>query len=236
MTVLLLRLAGPLQSWGTSSRFIRRTTEDAPSKSGIIGLLAAAHGRRRSDSIEDLVNIRLGVRIDQPGSLLRDFQSALKAGESNASISHRYYLSDAAFLVALEGDRALLQGMAEALRHPVFQLSLGRRSCPPAGPLLIGLRDGSLESVLRSHRWIASTGHQNKHRDRSFRVATVTDCAVGTAGSELLRDEPISFDPIRREYGWRSVLRSHVTIDHPFAPAGSLPEHDPMAALEFPCT
>jgi CRISPR system Cascade subunit CasD len=236
VTVLLLRLAGPLQSWGSSSRFVRRTTEDAPTKSGIIGLLAAAQGRRHSDPIEDLANIRLGVRIDQPGTLLRDFQSALKPGEPNPSISNRYYLTDAAFLVALEGDRALLEGMTEALRRPVFQLSLGRRSCPPVGPLVIGLRDHGLESVLRGHSWVASTVHQKKNRDRTIRLATVTDCAVGTAGSEVLRDEPISFDPVRREYGWRSVLRCHVTIDNPFAPAVSLPEHDPMAALEFPCT
>ncbi|HXC75807.1 MAG TPA: type I-E CRISPR-associated protein Cas5/CasD, partial [Candidatus Acidoferrum sp.] len=148
MTVLLLRLAGPLQSWGSSSRFIRRTTEDAPTKSGIIGLVAAAQGRRRSDSIEDLVNIRLGVRIDQPGELVRDFQSALKPGERNASISNRYYLADAAFLVAIEGDQALLEGMTQALRHPVFPLALGRRSCPPAGPLVIGLRDAEFTEAL----------------------------------------------------------------------------------------
>lgn len=236
MTVLLLRLAGPLQSWGSSSRFVRRTTEDAPTKSGIIGLVAAAQGRRRAESIEDLTRIRLGVRIDQPGALLRDFQSALKAGESNASISNRYYLTDAAFLVAIEGDRALLEGMTEALRHPVFPLSLGRRSCPPAGPLVIGLREAELESVLRAHAWVASHPHQRKTRGRTVRLATVTDCAVGMIGSEVLRDEPISFDPIRREYGWRSVMRSYVTIENPLPPPLSMPAHDPLATVESLCT
>ena len=43
--VLVLRLAGPLQSWGSSSRFTRRSTEAFPTKSGIVGLLAAAQGR-----------------------------------------------------------------------------------------------------------------------------------------------------------------------------------------------
>ena len=51
MTVLLLRLAGPLQSWGVKSRFTVRATELAPTKSGIIGMLAAAVGRRRTDPI-----------------------------------------------------------------------------------------------------------------------------------------------------------------------------------------
>lgn len=234
MTVLLLRLAGPLQSWGSSSRFIRRTTEDVPTKSGVVGLLAAAYGRRRSDPIEDLTRIRLGVRIDQPGVMLRDFQSARKAGEHNSSISNRFYLSDAAFLVALEGDAALLDGMAEALRRPVFPLALGRRSCPPTGPVTIGLLDGDLETALRTHHWTASPPHQRKTRELAVRLATVCDCPPGTVGSEVLRDEPISFNPIRREYGWRSVLRSHVVIDNP--QTRRLPDHDPFTALELPCT
>jgi CRISPR system Cascade subunit CasD len=39
MAVLLLRLAGPMQAWGTQSRFVNRDTELEPSKSGVIGLL-----------------------------------------------------------------------------------------------------------------------------------------------------------------------------------------------------
>ena len=54
MTVLLLRLAGPLQSWGSSARFVRRTTENAPTKSGVIGLLAAAQGRDRDADVSEL--------------------------------------------------------------------------------------------------------------------------------------------------------------------------------------
>lgn len=45
--VLSMRLAGPLQLWGASARFIRRTTESAPTKSAVIGLLAAAAGIER---------------------------------------------------------------------------------------------------------------------------------------------------------------------------------------------
>ena len=55
MTTLLLRLAGPMQAWGDSSRFAQRHTRREPTKSGIIGMLAAAQGRRRTDGVEDLV-------------------------------------------------------------------------------------------------------------------------------------------------------------------------------------
>ena len=44
MPTLLLRLVGPMQSWGTTSRFDQRDTGKEPSKSGIVGLLAAAMG------------------------------------------------------------------------------------------------------------------------------------------------------------------------------------------------
>ena len=74
--VLLLRLAGPLQSWGSASRFTRRGTDPQPTKSGIVGLLAAAEGRRREDPIEDLSGLRLGVRVERPGVLIGDFQTA----------------------------------------------------------------------------------------------------------------------------------------------------------------
>ena len=60
MTVVALRLAGPLQSWGSGSRFVRRTTETAPTKSGVLGLIAAAQGIRRIGSIEHLLKLVLG--------------------------------------------------------------------------------------------------------------------------------------------------------------------------------
>ena len=77
---LVLRLAGPLQSWGGQSQFNRRDTLGEPTKSGITGLLAAAQGRRRQDPIEDLLALRLGVRTDQPGSLLRDYTRSVTTG------------------------------------------------------------------------------------------------------------------------------------------------------------
>jgi len=51
-----------MQSWGVESRFVRRTTSPHPSKSGVIGLLAAAQGRRRTDPVEDLLQVSFGVR------------------------------------------------------------------------------------------------------------------------------------------------------------------------------
>ena len=130
MAVLLLRLSAPLQAWGTeNSKFEIRKTGREPSKSGIVGLLAAALGIRRNEpeKLRELNALRIGVRIDRAGKLLRDFHMA--HAEKTSYLTERYYLSDAVFLVGLEGERELLERIEFALSHPVFPLFLGRRSC-----------------------------------------------------------------------------------------------------------
>lgn len=207
MTVLLLRLAGPLQAWGDSSRFTRRDTTRFPTKSGVLGLLAAADGRRRTDDIEDLVALRFGVRVDQPGSLQRDFQTATNwsAGKS-MPLSYRYYLADAVFVAAVEGDPSLLGGLADALDDPVFPLYLGRRSCPTSGQVSLGLRDSGLEDALRVEPWRASAWYQHK-QGPEVELDLVVDAEPGDQAVETRRDVPLSFSPERREYGWRDIAR-----------------------------
>ncbi|MFF8374377.1 type I-E CRISPR-associated protein Cas5/CasD [Streptomyces lydicus] len=174
--VLLLRLAGPLQSWGSRSAFNRRETNPEPTKSGVIGLLAAAAGLAREDPLDELTPLSLGVRVDQPGTLLRDYHTVsdfrgrplLQAGVSAKGrqkatsppkythVTTRYYLQDAVFVAAVAGPRDLLCTLDQAVRAPSFPLALGRRSCPPTQPLALGLREGNLEHVLREEPWQAS--------------------------------------------------------------------------------
>lgn len=234
MPVLLLQLAGPMQSWGVRSRFSVRGTELAPSKSGIIGMLAAALGRRRTDPLEDLLTLRFGVRKDQPGTVIRDFHTAhhLETGKA-MPLSHRYYLADAVFLAGIEGDRGLVEGLDHALRNPAFPLYLGRRSCPPAQPVSLGLREVPLLDALTSEPWRASPWFQKRHG--GFKAELLVDeCAQAQApeGGEVhtYRDVPVSFDPQHREYTFRNVRRLLV-------PLGAPPrdQHDPMSELEEAC-
>src|SRR5262249_18303649 len=147
-------LAAPMQAWGSSSRFAHRTTEVAPTKSGVIGMLAAARGIRRTEPITELLGLRFGVRIDQPGQVIRDFQTARPPGNAHSLLTYRFYLSDAIFLAAVSGDdESLLRGLDEALRRPHFPLYLGRRSCPPAGPVSLGVQPGSVEQALERWGW-----------------------------------------------------------------------------------
>ena len=243
MTVLLLRLAGPMQAWGLSSRFARRTTQAHPTKSGVLGLLAAAQGRRRTDPIEDLLDLNFGVRIDQPGTLMRDFQTAHQLDSGKAMpLSYRFYLADAVFLAAVEGPQAVIDGLEECLREPVFPLYLGRRSCPPAGPLALGARPESLSRALVCEPWRAASWWQRQTNSPQVHLEVVLDAHVSTVDVEgvlrvgatsTARDLPVSFNPEKRTYAWRSLTQYYVAVNNPaFAGKANSPDlHNPMAAL-----
>ena len=132
MATLLLRLAAPLQSWGADSKFETRKTNREPTKSGVIGLLAAALGLRRDDAtgLARLNGLHFAVRADREGSLLVDFHTANREEDRKKGkapyVTYRHYLQDAVFLVGLESeDTALLQELETALKHPVYPLYLG---------------------------------------------------------------------------------------------------------------
>jgi CRISPR system Cascade subunit CasD len=171
MATLLVRLAAPLQSWATASHFDLRATERAPSKSAVVGLVAAAMGRGRDEDVADLADLTLGVRVDRAGSLLVDYHTAgggyvdargrpsgvvsANGVDRRSVVTRRVYLQDACFLVGLEGERAILEAINEALRRPRWPLALGRRSCPPMPPVHApgGPVDLPLEEALRVAPW-----------------------------------------------------------------------------------
>lgn len=226
MSVLLLRLAAPLQAWGNDSLFRARHTRLAPSKSAVVGLVAGAQGRPRDADISDLAALRFGSRTDQPGRILREYHTARVPGDKNTSLSERYYLEDAVFVVGLEGKRDQLEECARALRAPAFPLFLGRRSCPPAAPLVIGIVESSLEEALASCAWQASAWFQRASERDGYSAAleVETDRAPGTAP---VNDQPVSFSKVQRRFTTRHVKRSNRVLCEPQKLA-----HDPFTALE----
>jgi CRISPR system Cascade subunit CasD len=212
-----------MQAWGDSSRFSRRATRREPTKSGVLGLLAAARGQRRTDPIEDLAALRFGVRIDQPGQVMRDFQTARTLnGKTSMPISQRYYLADAVFVAAVEGETELISGLQDALREPSFPLCLGRRSFVPSGPLNLGVSDVPLLQALCDAPWQAAPWHRKRLGRRvSLELDVDAEAAPAAERQETVRDVPLSFDPERREYGWRDVAWPEpVSVDNPTGRAG----------------
>lgn len=210
MSVLLLRLSGPMQAWGDSSRFVMRTTRREPTKSGVVGLLAAALGRSREDSVEDIASLEFGVRADQPGHMLSDFQTERSLdGKKKMPLSTRYYLADAKFLVALKGEPEFLREIATSLDSPVWPLFLGRRSCPPDSPIKVGVFDEfeDVRVALKRHPWIASSSYQRRH------AKDVLEVSVDARDGEPCvsqSDFPLSYSGTGRRYASRPVYRFSV--------------------------
>lgn len=239
MSTLLLRLAAPLQAWGTESRFNTRQTGIVPSKSGVIGLLAAALGRKRDADLTELRELRFGVRTDQPGTLLRDFHMVhyQKKSKETADVTNRFYLSDAVFLVGLESDDGcLLNTLETALRAPAFPLFLGRRACPPTLPLVLGLRELPLDEALRNEPWQASEVYQKRwlhlHKGERPRLPLLTDADGTGYGRTVVQDDPVSFDQRNRQHSFRAV-EGKAPVVIALRESTDVPtEHDAFAELE----
>lgn len=205
-TTLLLQLAGPMQSWGFRSRFDNRDTGLEPTRSGVVGLLCAAQGRGRDADLGEFERLRMGVRVDAPGRVAFDYHTAQPVwrGSTATTVSERYYLADARFLVGLQSDDVgLLQSLEAALRAPVWPLFLGRKSFVPSLPVHLeesGLREGEVEAVLRAEAWRWLT---EKERDAfgappGLRLVLESD---GPRGGIITNDAPRDFE--RRRYGAR---------------------------------
>ena len=108
MPTLLLKIDPPIQSWGTTLKLKNHETDMYPSKSGVIGMIAAAFGRKRDEDISDLAELRFGVRIDRQGTILDDFQVSEVSGKDK-KIGHRKYISDACFTCGIQADGKKLE-------------------------------------------------------------------------------------------------------------------------------
>lgn len=213
MATLLLRLEGPMQSWGTRSRFDVRDTEMEPTKSGVLGLLCAALGVAREDwaSLQRLTELKMGVRVDSAGLLRKDYQTAQLSPhrkKSKTALTDKYYLSGASFLVGLEGhDRTLLERVHQSLRNPFYPLCLGRRAFPPSRPVFVG--DGVVDLSLLDALKRVQPPSCAEEASKSFRfVMESSDAASGS----MRQDVPIDSFAARR-FGSRFVVTEHHLLE-----------------------
>lgn len=147
MTGFLLHLSGPLQSYGTSGVFNTRDTAGHPTRSAVLGMIAAALGYERGHDLTTMRPIELTVRIDNPGRRISDFHTVGGGRPADQTpptaaggrrprgqgtiVTVRDYLADAAFTVAVtHPDPDWAHRTHHALRHPHWAPHMGRRSCP----------------------------------------------------------------------------------------------------------
>jgi CRISPR system Cascade subunit CasD len=208
MPTLLLRMRSPMMSWGDHSRFTIRDTRREPTKSAVIGLLCAALGRPRSESIADLAGLKMGIRVNQEGLVQCDYHTVMNSikssgGKGDTVISQRYYVADADYLVGLEGgDRVFLDTLDEALANPVWQLYFGRKSFVPSCPVQVSVYDLPVKDALQQYpyRQLPRTPIVQKLR-----------CILEVADSlDVRRDVPIIWE--KRLFGSRCVVSDFLEI------------------------
>jgi CRISPR system Cascade subunit CasD len=204
-----------MMSWGDHSRFTIRDTRREPTKSAVIGLLCAALGRPRWESVNDLTALKMGVRIDKPGVVQCDYHTVMGGiksggGPGGTVISQRYYVADADYLVGLEGSRSNLAELDAALQNPCWQLYFGRKSFVPSCPVRLDIVETDLEDALHQHPYTSQTRGKPPQR-LAYVLETLNS-------SDVRQDVPVDWQ--RRLFASRCVetkfhdleVSSHVSL------------------------
>ncbi|WP_262386863.1 type I-E CRISPR-associated protein Cas5/CasD [Streptomyces sp. TRM49041] len=222
---MLLRLAGPLQSWGERSAFnTERDSAAFPTRSALIGMFAAAQGLNREHDLSRYRDLSLIVRVDRPGTRLVDYhtvggglpkeQTLVTAGGSHkgaAVITHRHYLADAVFVIAVSGTEDTLAPIIEALRRPHWAPYLGRRACVPDEPLLLRTDVHDPVAALRDDVPLSPAAPPSPG-EPTVPVEFLWEQRPAhlPAHTETLsvNDTPLSFTPGQRRYTRRTLYRT----------------------------
>lgn len=210
---LALRLEGPLQSWGFDSQYNRRNTGLMPTKSAIAGMCCAALGLPRGSDdekifLESFQSVRMtaiaiprtGSKKELPVRRLQDYHTVQNTRRASGAINndcvltHRQYLTDAAFGILLEGELSFLKQIADALADPVWGVWLGRKACIPSAPVLAGLKSSKDEAI--------KLFDLEKPLESYIRQEDVENFADGR---DSLPDMPVSFASVRRAFAPRRV-------------------------------
>ena len=172
---LLIRLSSPLIAFGGETIDNFGVIRDFPALSMVTGLFANALGwDRGEDALHNRLQerLRMGARLEAPGSRLTDFQTALllannkgwttwgnveerRGGEKAVDSMHlrfRDYHADLTALLALRLEPAdeapTLDAIAQALDRPQRPLFIGRKPCLPVGRLVAGWIEA--DSILQA--------------------------------------------------------------------------------------
>ncbi|WP_353065450.1 type I-E CRISPR-associated protein Cas5/CasD [Arcanobacterium hippocoleae] len=164
---LYIRLAAPLQSWAgpaVTGNIVR--TERFPTRSGLIGLLAAALGAKRGEFPNWLDDVEFVVREDRAPYFTDDFHTINYRPEADefrrrlliaergkargkkalvftpdaqggTSVVNRTYLADGEFIVRITCEEHADE-LEDALGSPGFTTYLGRKAFAPEFPFYLG--------------------------------------------------------------------------------------------------
>ncbi len=223
MKTILLKFAGPLQSWGTDSHFETRFTDFYPSKSAVIGLIAASFGIKREEDqkIKELNKLNFATRVDQKGSLLQDYHIAKKYkknGDFDRNyVTNRYYLEDAVSVVAVGcDDEDLMEKIDKAIKNPYFQNFMGRRSLPMTADFYIKNTEEDPIRAIKNLKWQAAPWYKEsfKHK-RTMNLHAYCDAdLIQGEDRRQRRDRVKSFSQKNRQFDFRFESRLTIEVEN----------------------
>ncbi|MFD3840263.1 type I-E CRISPR-associated protein Cas5/CasD [Streptomyces sp. NPDC058642] len=235
MNGILLRLSAPLMSFGEHAAFHYRDTLAFPTRSALIGLFAAADGCSREEALAPdpatgtipYTELRFTVRIDRPGHRHTDYHTVgggrphkqglrtssghYRSQKASTLISHRVYLADAVFTVAVHGPDPLLEKITSRLEQPAFAPYLGRRACIPDEPLVLhGLHSDPVRELLtRVPLSLPAPPHPGQDAvPVDFVWEHPPDHLPAAHAHREVADVPTDFTPARRFHHTRRIWRT----------------------------
>lgn len=180
MNGFILHLQGPMMSFADTGFGQLREAGPFPSRSVVLGIIAAALGLERGDTrLLDLhQRMRVHVGTARAGTLLVDYHTVLPTGygaydptrlrrpgaEGNPVLTDRGYHVDSHFVALISSDDGpMIDDCRAALHNPIFTGYLGRRSCVPSTPLIPEDASGPTVIDALSHPlWSAHQGRIEK--------------------------------------------------------------------------
>lgn len=239
---LAILLDAPLMAWGSSSRFQYRETEAFPTKSALIGLLAAAlridkHASDEAERLAPVAALRVSccaVPKGRKGKLLRlvDFHTVGGGYDKSASamekmsiprkasgppfgtvITRRTYLTGTRFVAVFTGGAATIAEAASALKNPAWGVWLGRKACLPALPLAPTVADDPGKALTRLLSRLAEWDGADQPDSATLERWEEPENPDPAKGDFFLPDSPTSFG--ERRYSGRPVRHVRASESHP---------------------
>jgi CRISPR system Cascade subunit CasD len=124
-------------------------------------------------------------------------------------VTRRWYLTDAAFTVFVNGADQVIDDLGEQLRNPRWAPYLGRRNCPPAFPVLAGISTADTEHAARSvplYREPPRSGGQAWAK-------IAFDAPDPLDADRWANDVPVSRDPYERRFSARPVREDELLFE-----------------------
>lgn len=179
MKTLILKTEG-MSSYGLQTFDVHRKVNHFPTRSAVIGMLAAASGINRDQQTELFAlsqQLSIAVQVNQAGQKIIDYHTVQNFRSPNGKIqkgtkpTYREYWCDSAHSFAITGPEPLIDELLVDVKSPVYSLFQGRKSCPLTRPLFECVINE--DSPVKALQEIGEGGQIFSDIDGDGRIATV---------------------------------------------------------------